>query len=90
LETTESGGYAMGKMGFTSIMTRLSANADACGMQNVLIFQQSNASNPIIRWFENRTWTEDAAGDLRAIQRGLNASGSYFKHKLRTLKQTVK
>jgi hypothetical protein len=50
----------------------------------------SNSENPIIRWFENRSWGGDSSADQRAIQNGLNDSGSYWDAKFRTIKKLWK
>lgn len=73
-------GFAMGRMGYSSIGARgiahgypwWRAKIDNPGMA-------STNSNPVMRWFENRSWGGDAAADQRAIQNGLNDSGSYWK-----------
>lgn len=73
-------GYAMGKMGFHSCVARGAAHFYAWlnGKASNGIVSHSNL--PIIRWFENRSWGGDSVADQRAIQNGLNDSGSYWKN----------
>lgn len=80
-------GYTMGKMGFMSITARLAAHVNdwKSGKQQNRIY--SSNPNPVLRWIENRSWTGDSAADQRAIQNGLNDSGSYWKSKLNGFKR---
>ena len=79
-------GNAMGRMGFTSVMARSAAHMNA--------WWSAKESNPglksdypwTISWFMNRSWGGDGSGDQRAIQNGLNDSGSYWKAKKRSFK----
>ena len=77
----------MGTMGFTGVMAKnIAANLNAWWSA-----KESNGAanwdpNPFVRFFKNRTWTGDSAADQRAIQRGLNDSGSYWKSKKKSFK----
>jgi RHS repeat-associated protein len=81
-------GYAMGTMGFSSIGARGIAQAyswwraklDNKGMA-------STATNPFVRWYENRSWGGDAEADQRAIQNGLDDSGRYKDAKWKSIKK---
>ena len=80
-------GYAMGRMGFTSVTARAAAHANAWWSAKESNGQRSQNPNSFLRWFENRSWGGDAKADQRAIQRGLNNSGSYWKAKKKSLKK---
>jgi len=81
-------GYAMGKMGYMSLTSRTAAHMNAWWSAKLSNpGMASTNSNPIVRWFENRSWTGDSAGDQRAIQNGLNDSGSYWKAKWKSVKK---
>jgi RHS repeat-associated protein len=81
-------GYAMGRMGFSSIGARgiahvyswWRAKQDNKGMT-------STATNPLKRWYENRSWGGDSEADQRAIQNGLNDSGGYGEAKWKSIKK---
>jgi len=83
-------GYGMGAMGFTSIMDRTGTHLNAWWSAKESNGERSSNSNAILRWFENRSWTGDSAADQRAIQRGLNDSGSYWKSKRNSIKRLWK
>lgn len=83
-------GYGMGTMGFTSIMARTGAHVNTWWSAKQSNEEGSKSSNAIVKWFENRTWTGDSSADQRAIQKGLNDSGSYWKAKVRSIKKTWK
>ena len=78
-------GFAMGRMGFTSVTARAAAHANAWWSGKDANGQRSNSVDPFVRWFENRTWSGDVAADQQAIQKGLNDAGSYWKYKKRTM-----
>lgn len=91
-------GYAMGKMGYLSITARLAGHVNAWWDAKRVNGQESGYKSGYggfwgktldrtVQWFENRSWGGDAAADQRAIQNGLNDSGSYWKYKWRTLKK---
>ncbi|MDW3193113.1 MAG: RHS repeat-associated core domain-containing protein [Cytophagales bacterium] len=81
-------GYAMGAMGFTSLTARSAAHYFAWGWGKLTNpGMASTNSNPIMRWFENRSWGGDSAADQRAIQNGLNDSGSYWENKKKSFKK---
>jgi len=80
-------GYAMGTMGFTSLMARSAAHLNAWWSAKQSNGEGSQNPNSIYRWIENRSWGGDAAADQRAIQNGLNDSGSYFTSKVRSIKR---
>ena len=80
-------GYGMGTMGFTSVMSRAGAHADAWWHAKASNSERSYHTNPVIKWIENRSWTGDVPADQRAIQRGLNDSGSYWKSKTKSIKK---
>ncbi|NHA06996.1 RHS repeat-associated core domain-containing protein [Mucilaginibacter sp. HC2] len=79
-------GYAMARMGFTSSLTAIASNANAWWSAKTSNGQGSTSRNSLIRWFENRTWTGDAVADQRAILKGYNDAGGYFKYKWRSVK----
>jgi len=84
-------GYSMGTMSFTSIMSRTAAHMNAWwSAKTSNPGMASTNSNPIMRWFENRSWSGDAAADQRAIQNGLNDSGSYWKSKKKSIQKIWK
>lgn len=84
-------GYGMGTMGFTSVMSRVAAHLNAWwSAKTSNPGMASTNSNPVLRWFENRSWTGDATADQRAIQNGLNDSGTYMKSKKRTFENLWK
>ncbi|MGN8072347.1 DUF6443 domain-containing protein [Mucilaginibacter sp. 22184] len=79
-------GFAMARMGFTSTLTAIASNVNAWWSGKTSNGQGSTSRNSLIRWFENRTWTGDAVADQRAILKGYNDAGGYFKYKWRALK----
>ena len=83
-------GYGMGTMGFTSKMAKAAAHANAWWSAKESNGQRSYNPNTVKRWIENRSWTGDAAADQRAIQNGLNDSGSYWTAKKRSIKKLWK
>ena len=83
-------GYGMGAMGFTSATSRAAAHVNAWWSAKESNGEGSHNPNAFMRWFENRSWTGDAAADQRAIQRGLNDSGSYWKSKKRSFNKLWK
>ncbi len=80
-------GYAMGKMSYLSLTSRTAAHMNAWWSAKESNGQASTNSNPVMRWFENRSWGGDASADQRAIQNGLNDSGSYWKAKWKSTKK---
>ncbi|HTF82048.1 MAG TPA: RHS repeat-associated core domain-containing protein, partial [Cytophagales bacterium] len=80
-------GYAMGKMGYLSITSRTAAHVNAWWSAKESNGQASTRACPVLRWFENRSWGGDAAADQRAIQNGLNDSGSYWEAKWKSMKK---
>ena len=81
-------GYSMGMMGYTSLTARTGAEMNAWWSAKLSNpGMASTNSNPVMRWFENRSWGGDSAADQRAIQNGLNDSGSYWKAKWKSIKK---
>jgi RHS repeat-associated protein len=81
-------GYAMGKMGYTSVAARTAAHMNAWWSAKLSNpGMASTNSNPVLRWFENRSWGGDSSADQRAIQNGLNDSGSYWENKVNSFKK---
>jgi RHS repeat-associated protein len=81
-------GYAMGKMGYTSVAARTAAHMNAWWSAKLSNpGMASTNSNPVLRWFENWSWGGDSSADQRAIQNGLNDSGSYWENKVNSFKK---
>jgi hypothetical protein len=83
-------GYGMGTMGFTSAMARSAAHANAWWSAKESNGKRSQNPNAFKRWFENRSWGGDSSADQRAIQNGLNDSGSYWKAKKKSFRKLWK
>ena len=83
-------GYGMGSMGFTSGTARTAAHLNAWWSAKESNGQRSLDRNAVKRWFKNRSWTGDSAADQRAIQNGLNDSGSYWAAKKKSIKKLWK
>ncbi|GJM64192.1 RHS repeat-associated core domain-containing protein [Persicobacter diffluens] len=80
-------GYTMRKMGYTSVMSRTAAHINAWWSAKESNGRGSSNPNKFIRFFENRSWGGDSAGDQRAIQNGINDAGSYWEYKKRSFKK---
>ncbi len=83
-------GYGMGIMGFTSVTARAAAHANAWWSAKESNGERSYNPNTLKRWFEDRSWTGDSYADQRAIQNGLNDSGSYWTAKKRSIRKLWK
>lgn len=80
-------GFGMGTMGFTSIAARTAAHINAWYSAKESNGEGSQSSWGIVKAFQNRSWGGDSAADQRAIQNGLNDSGSYLKAKSKSIKK---
>jgi len=75
-------------MGFTSMMSRIGGHVNAWWSAKLSHpGMASTNSNLVMRWIENRSWSGDSDADQRAIQNGLNASGSYWMNKKKSFKK---
>lgn len=83
-------GYGMGIMGFTSAMARTAAHANAWWSAKESNNEGSRNPSVFKKWFKNRSWTGDSSADQRAIQNGLNDSGSYWTAKNKSIKKLWK
>ena len=83
-------GYAMRVMGFSLMAARSAAQANAWWSAKESNGEGSQNPNSIRRWFENRSWLGDSKEDQRAIQKGMQDAGSYWKYKINTIKKLWK
>lgn len=80
-------GYGMRKMGFSEVGTRSAAHMNAWWSAKESNGEGSQHSNSIVRWFQNRSWGGDSAGDQRTIKKGMQDAGSYWKYKKKSFKK---
>lgn len=78
-------GFAMRKMGFSAPAMYIGSNVNAWWSAKESNGRASNNPNPILRWFENRSWNGDSTADQNAIKRGMMDAGGYWKNKIRSI-----
>jgi hypothetical protein len=66
-------GQSMKRLGFNYFTAAFGAEYDAWDsskIANLLIRPYDRSNNPIVRWFQDKSWTGDSPGDQKAIGRG--------------------